>query len=347
MRACLLALAVLTLVPSFAAAAPREDAAEIVAAIGAVEFPKYDRDRRGEEGYMDEYYAQREAAEGERAELILELFGVDPSHEDLLELMPVRWEHLIGNDNDAAVAEMDGIILTWVSDDLVSAAFFYKAEVAKARRDADAMELATGAFRRAFPEDDRAARMLEGLARMLGDDSERMVAAYRDLVESYPDYRGTKYARGKIRQVELMGKPFELSFEDAISGDSVSMADLRGKVVVVDFWATWCGPCIAEMPTMKELYAEFAPQGVEFVGVSLDRSAEHDGLEKLRNYVDENDIGWPQYYQGNYWDSEFSSGWGINSIPALFAVDRDGNLASVKARGQLETLLPELLGIGE
>ena len=63
----------------------------------------------------------------------------------------------------------------------------------------------------------------------------------------------------------------------------------------------------------------------------------------LKKYVDENEIAWPQYYQGNGWDSEFSTSWGINGIPTLFAVDQKGNLHTVQARGKVEELIHELL----
>jgi hypothetical protein len=59
--------------------------------------------------------------------------------------------------------------------------------------------------------------------------------------------------------------------------------------------------------------------------------------------VEEKEITWPQYYQGNGWESKFSASWGINGIPCLFIIDADGNLHSTSARGQLETMIPELL----
>lgn len=94
---------------------------------------------------------------------------------------------------------------------------------------------------------------------------------------------------------------------------------------------------------MKKLYAEFKDKGVEFIGVSLDQPKEKGGLDTLKAYVKENDIQWPQYYQGNYWQSEFSSGLGINSIPCVFVIDQDGNVYSVEGRGKLDTMIPELL----
>jgi hypothetical protein len=97
------------------------------------------------------------------------------------------------------------------------------------------------------------------------------------------------------------------------------------------------------MPKMKELYAKYHSQGVEFVGVSLDQPKEQGGLDKLKAFVHENGITWPQYYQGNFWNSAFSKSWGINSIPRVFVVDQQGKLFSVEARGRLERIIPQLL----
>jgi thiol-disulfide isomerase/thioredoxin len=163
------------------------------------------------------------------------------------------------------------------------------------------------------------------------------------LEKDYPDSPAVKGLAGERKQREAVGKPFAIEFTEATKGTQISMAGLKGKVVVIDFWATWCGPCIAEMPKMKKLYAEYKDKGVEFIGVSLDAPKEEGGLDKLKKYVADNQIEWPQYYQGNGWESDFSMGWGINAIPCVFLIDADGNLATTQARGKLEELIPEYL----
>ncbi len=287
----------------------------------------------------------REAAQ-RRSKLILELYKVAPNHERVPALMEERWQ-LIGTPEKTRypefVAELDKVFKETKDEHLKTEAAYLRATLklnpvsSKKSPDPSGVE----DFLKLAPKDPRA-EMLLGTAASVTKDEKKRTALLERLNKEYPgsDLAGML---GSHDQTSGIGKPFNLAFTDAIDGKSISMKGLKGKVVVIDFWATWCGPCVGEMPKMKELYSKYRDQGVEFIGVSLDKSKEEGGLDDLKKFVKENSIRWPQYYQGNYWDSEFSKSWGVRGIPCVFVVDADGNLFSVEARGKLEEMIPKLL----
>ncbi len=323
--------------------------AAILSALEAVEVPEYDPERRQEEGYVESFIAARDKARGARAELIAQLYEAAPNHDELTALLPERWEFVGQADPQRVLAETDKVLAGEAAAPLQLEASYHRASAVMMSSEFDPTQSldAIDAFLERGPGDERGAQLLVMVASYGEKDLAARTKLYERVKKDFPESFHARQAESKLRQFAAIGKPFELTFDDAIGGEAISMQGLRGKVVVLDFWATWCGPCIAEMPEMKELYAEFQPQGVEFIGVSLDSAPDKGGLEKLKAYVAENEVPWPQYYQGNGWESEFSSSWGINSIPALFVVDQQGNLFSVDARGRLETLLPEMLGAKE
>lgn len=322
-------------------------AEKIIEAYEAVEIPAYDGSRRAEEGYRAEYIAARNAAMLKQAELIGELHMSHPAHDRLPELLPVRWNALMGAGEAEAVLEETKTLAgrTDNKDLKVEALFAHANAVARTTQyNPEKVGEAAKLFLAAAPDDARNATLLM-MTTYYQTDSKLLEQTLRTIATDYADTREGGQAKAKVYHYDQVGKPFELSFEEATSGEPIDMSMLRGKVVVIDFWATWCGPCIAEMPHMKKLYAAYKDKGVEFVGISLDSKPEDGGLEKLRAYVKDNDVAWPQYYQGNGWDSEFSSGWQIRSIPAIFMVDQQGRLFSPNARGKLDEMIPELLGI--
>lgn len=137
----------------------------------------------------------------------------------------------------------------------------------------------------------------------------------------------------------LQGRLFNLEFTDCVTETEIDLADWRGKVVVVDFWATWCAPCRAELPEMKKIYNEYHSKGIEFVGISLDREE-----ETLKSFCLRNEIPWPQYCaEAPGGDPYFDESWGITGIPTIFILDKEGRVYSVEARGRVEELINELM----
>ena len=323
-------------------------AEKILAEIRDVKMPAISSVDRTDSKSVQDFVVKRQAALERKASLIGDLYQQYPNNPELTQLLPERWQALITlpGSADKAQGEINKVLASSKNDKLVSEAAVLKVLIAfrKAGPNPKPDELLgpVDEFIKRFPKDGRGAEMLAAIAGITKDDAKKTALNER-IEKDYPDSPMVATIAAERRMHEAVGKPFAIEFDDAIKGGKISSASLKGKVVIVDFWATWCGPCVSEMPKMKALYAKYKDQGVEFVGVSLDSPRAEGGFDKLKDFVKENKIEWPQYYQGNGWESDFSKSWGINSIPAVFAVDADGNLASTEARGKLEELIPELL----
>ena len=109
--------------------------------------------------------------------------------------------------------------------------------------------------------------------------------------------------------------------------------------VLVDFWATWCPPCRAEVPSIVKAYKEYKDKGFEILGVSFDQDK-----AEFEKYIKENEMPWPQYFDGKGWENEIGPTYGIQSIPTMYLLDGEGKVVTTDLReGKLEEELKKLL----
>jgi peroxiredoxin len=165
------------------------------------------------------------------------------------------------------------------------------------------------------------------------------------------DFPGTHYAgraqslldslerKAKAEAQYAIGKKFPDFAETDLDGKPLALANFKGKVVLVDFWATWCGPCISELPHVKETYAKHHASGFEIVGISLDSDR-----KKLTDFLAKNQMPWPQHFDGGGWKNKLAQQYSIQSIPATFLLDGEGNIIAKNLRGDaLETAVAKAL----
>jgi len=131
----------------------------------------------------------------------------------------------------------------------------------------------------------------------------------------------------------------DLAFPDP-DGNIRKLSDLRGKVVLLDFWASWCGPCRRESPNVRNVYAKYHDKGFEVFSVSLDRDANN-----WKKAIKDDKLVWPNHVSDlKYWSSEAAAIYGVRSIPSMFLIDREGRIVAKDLRGEaLERAVKQLL----
>jgi thiol-disulfide isomerase/thioredoxin len=146
---------------------------------------------------------------------------------------------------------------------------------------------------------------------------------------------------GEKAQKAMVGKPLVIEGRTS-TGGKFSSADYKGKVVMVDFWATWCGPCIAELPNVKKVYAAYHDKGFEIVGLSCD-----SGDDELNAFTKEKEMPWVQLRETSQTQAKnwhpLAEKYHVDGIPQMFLIDRDGILRYVDARNNLEKKVSALV----
>lgn len=184
---------------------------------------------------------------------------------------------------------------------------------------------------------------------VIGDDA-KAGALIKQLTN---DYSGTAFVtrlreqetqEAKIKAIEgslRVGSQFPDFNEKDAMGKPLSIANYKGKVVMIDFWATWCGPCRGELPNVVATYQKYHDKGFEIIGVSLDSDR-----DKLDAFLKETDgMTWPQFFDGQGWSNKLAVKYGVESIPFAVLIGPDGKIIGKDLRGDdLENAVAAAVG---
>jgi thiol-disulfide isomerase/thioredoxin len=195
-------------------------------------------------------------------------------------------------------------------------------------------------YKEAFGDTNKAAALLRQLEADFPSSlqyflSDRGVAAlFRKLGVDFPN--STVAAQPK-RQEEgeridaalVPGTKFPDFGEKDVNGKPLSVANHKGKVVLIDFWATWCGPCVGELPNVLAVYQRYHAKGFEIIGVSLDQDQ-----AKLASFIKEKNVTWQQFFDGQGWNNKLAVKYGVRSIPATYLLDGNANIIGKGLRGE-------------
>ncbi len=178
-----------------------------------------------------------------------------------------------------------------------------------------------------------------GLYLQVLDDPEKAAEVFKQIKHDFPE-TGPRVdeileslkqpiAVEKIRRTLVEGAKFPGFDETDLAGKPLSLASYQGKVVLIDFWATWCVPCRMELPNVLAAYEKYHAQGFEVIGINLDESR-----PMLDRFIQENKLTWPQFNDGKRWENKLAVKYGVMSVPTTYLLDGEGKIIGINLRGE-------------
>ncbi len=162
---------------------------------------------------------------------------------------------------------------------------------------------------------------------------------YQTLAEAFPNSGDLgERVKAELGRLDRVGKPIANVEAQDLGGKTIRLDGLKGKYVLVDFWATWCGPCLVELPRLQEAYRKLHDSGLEIVSVSLDETR-----SAVVDFVKVRQLPWIQFHNGTA-GADLVEAFGVTSIPASYLIDPEGTIIRLDLRGPaLDSVLAKLI----
>lgn len=163
------------------------------------------------------------------------------------------------------------------------------------------------------------------------DPGDNAIEFARELVELDADEFYVKRGLGFLHEIESLsiGQPAPDFEATTIFNNTISLEEFQGQFVLLEFWATWCGPCFPEIPHLKTLHDKYGDEDLKIIGISLDREK-----EALTEVIEEEEMEWPQIFVEDGWYGDIPSKYNVSGIPRMYILDPEGNIAARDLRGE-------------
>lgn len=168
-----------------------------------------------------------------------------------------------------------------------------------------------------------------GYALIKSGKNDEGIEALKSYLEKSPNAVEAEAVKAVIANPKLATERFAMPFKvTSVAGDELSLDKFKGKIVLLDFWASWCDPCRAEMPAVKKIWSKYQKENFVLIGVSLDSNR-----KAFEQYVKEEGIAWPQFYDGKRFGNRLAQLYSVNAIPMTFLIDQQGIIRAAGLRG--------------
>lgn len=189
-------------------------------------------------------------------------------------------------------------------------------------------DLATkiGQFLAGYPQaENRVKLQIVQSSLLLKADQSKGIAFLEQLSKEDSNPELAEAAKAALSKARLVGAKLDLSFVDS-QGQPVDLNQLSGKVVLIDFWASWCPDCVREMPQVQQVYRTFESKGLTILGISLDKDR-----RAMDNFIAKHLIPWPQYFDGKGWKNDLVTKYSVHEIPEMWIINKKGIVETTSA----------------